>query len=249
VGDPALVTTIDFDSSLIEPARRRLAAVGCDAIEVIDGDGDDGVPSRAPFDRIVATCGCNDLSPAWFEQLAPDGQMLVPVHHGAGHPLVRARPDRTSEIVGPSGFVKVQGRQDQPTWWERTRLWLPDRVQWTASPHQGLDLYRAWDAAFYVALRDRRGGGGLGPSIGEGESMAMLDVTQGIGQHGPEGEALAEGLGELLDDWVAIGSPSMSAFTATWEPRAEVDPVDAISGPWRIPRVHHTETVVLSRPA
>jgi protein-L-isoaspartate(D-aspartate) O-methyltransferase len=105
------VTTIDIDATLIEPTRLRLAALGYERVAVRHGDGDAGVPDCAPFDRIVATVGCNDLAPAWFEQLAPAGFMVVPVRHGESHPVVKATPDHRSRFLGHSGFVAVLGVQ------------------------------------------------------------------------------------------------------------------------------------------
>jgi len=105
------VTTVEIDGTLVEPARRRLAAVGHGDVRVVHGDGDDGVPDGAPYDRIVGTVGCNDLAPAWFDQLAPDGYMLVPLRHGSLHPTVRATADRTATFLIMSGFVAVLGAQ------------------------------------------------------------------------------------------------------------------------------------------
>jgi protein-L-isoaspartate(D-aspartate) O-methyltransferase len=106
-----VVTTVEIDPTLVGPTRERLAGFGYD-VEVVLGDGDAGVPERAPFDRIVATVGCNDLSPAWFDQLAPDGFLLAPVRHGRRHPLVRATADRRSTFLGMTGFVGVLGAQE-----------------------------------------------------------------------------------------------------------------------------------------
>ena len=252
IGDPALVTTMEIDSSLIDPARKRLGGLGYGRVEVIDGDGDDGVPGRPPFDRIIATVGCNDLSPAWFHQLARDGVMLVPVHHGAGHPLVLARRDQTSAIAGPSGFVSVQGRQGEPVWWRPRGPYIADRVVWEPSALQGLaaELEPAWDAAFYVALRDRRAASPT-PMLIDGDSVALLDAEHGVGQYGDRGPALTERLVSLLNDWVAIGSPPMQRYTATWQPRSGVEHADSRTGPWLIPRIHHEEVVEISsvRPA
>ena len=242
VDDPALVTTIDIDSSLIEPARGRLDRLGYGRVAVVEGDGDDGVPARAPFDRIIGTVGCNDLSPAWFQQLAPGGAMLVPVHHGAGHPLVLAHGDHTSVIAGPSGFVSVQGRQGEPVWWQPRGPFLPDRVMWEPSPLPELAGEPAWDVAFYVALRDRRSAS-MTPMLVDGQSVALLDAERGLGQYGPHGPALAARLASLVDDWKAIGAPLMRQFTATWQPHATGEHVDSRAGPWLIPRLHHEEIV------
>ena len=106
------VTTVEIDQTLVGPTRERLARLGYGDVVVVEGDGDAGVPDRAPFDRIVGTVGCNDLSPAWFDQLAPGGFLLVPVRHGNRHPLVRATPDHRSTFLGMTGFVAVLGAQE-----------------------------------------------------------------------------------------------------------------------------------------
>lgn len=106
------VTTIDIDPTLIGPTRRRLADLGYDRVVIVEGDGDAGVPERAPFDRIVATVGCNDISPAWFDQLATDGFMVVPVRGNGMHPCVRVNPDGRTTFLTPSGFVSILGAQE-----------------------------------------------------------------------------------------------------------------------------------------
>lgn len=127
-----VVTTVDIDATLIEPARRRLSILGHDDVDVVEGDGDEGVAAGAPYDRIIGTVGCNDLSEAWFDQLGPDGFMLIPLRHGRAHPLVRAAA-HVSRAVGRSGFVQVLGRQSE----------LPD---WDVPLDDG------WDAAYFAAL-------------------------------------------------------------------------------------------------
>ena len=127
-----VVTAVDIDETLIEPTQDRLSGLGYEA-RVVHGDGDLGVAEHAPYDRIVATVGCNDLSPAWFDQLAPAGFLLVPLKHGYLHPLVRGAR-HTTRPVGRSGFVRMLGRQSV----------LPP---WDLPPTDG------WDAAYYTALR------------------------------------------------------------------------------------------------
>jgi protein-L-isoaspartate(D-aspartate) O-methyltransferase len=87
VGDQRLVVTIDVQADVVAQTRRLLARAGYPDIAVLLRDGLDGVPEHAPFDRIVATVGCSDLSPAWAEQLDDDGVLLVPLAHASGHPL------------------------------------------------------------------------------------------------------------------------------------------------------------------
>jgi protein-L-isoaspartate(D-aspartate) O-methyltransferase len=91
VGDQRLVITVDVLEDVVDQTRRLLAGAGYPRIQVLLRDGFEGVPEQAPFDRIVATVGCSDLSPHWAEQLADNGAMLVPLAHASGHPLVLAR--------------------------------------------------------------------------------------------------------------------------------------------------------------
>jgi protein-L-isoaspartate(D-aspartate) O-methyltransferase len=105
------VTTVEIDPTLIQPARDRLSSLGYHGVLVLEGDGDLGVPDAAPFERIIATVGCNDLSPSWFDQLVRDGFMIVPLWNGSSHPLVRAFADGRRAVVGQSGFVRILGRQ------------------------------------------------------------------------------------------------------------------------------------------
>ncbi|WNV83035.1 methyltransferase, FxLD system [Umezawaea sp. Da 62-37] len=79
VGETGHVSTIDIHPDVTEHARRALAATGYDRVHVITGDGALGDPENGPFDRIIVTVGPWDLPPAWFDQLAPGGRLVVPL--------------------------------------------------------------------------------------------------------------------------------------------------------------------------
>lgn len=119
VGPAGHVTTIDIDPDLVEGARRGLSAAGYDQLDVICGDGVDGHPPRAPFDRIIVTAGAWDLAPAWWRQLVAGGRLVVPLRlHGSG--LTRSiafdlpHPDRMlSSSVLVCGFVPMRGAAAQ----------------------------------------------------------------------------------------------------------------------------------------
>jgi protein-L-isoaspartate(D-aspartate) O-methyltransferase len=85
-----------------------VTTAGQPQIQVLLRDGFEGVPEQAPFERIVATVGCSDLSPRWAEQPADDGAMLVPLAQANGHPLVLVRKDggtlRGRWSSGPGSF-------------------------------------------------------------------------------------------------------------------------------------------------
>jgi protein-L-isoaspartate(D-aspartate) O-methyltransferase len=79
----AIVFTIEIVPALARTARARLARLGYRDVEVVTGDGYEGMPSRAPFDAILVTAGASHVPPALVRQLAPGGRMVIPV----GDPL------------------------------------------------------------------------------------------------------------------------------------------------------------------
>ncbi|GAA4801066.1 methyltransferase domain-containing protein [Streptomyces ziwulingensis] len=81
LGDDDLVTTVDLEPEITESARRHLAAAGYRPA-VVTGDGTRGVPERAPYDRIVATCALPAVPPAWLAQCRPGGRILTPFATG-----------------------------------------------------------------------------------------------------------------------------------------------------------------------
>jgi len=62
VGEAGHVTTIDIQEDVIERTGRLLKAAGYGEIEVVAQDGAYGYPPNQPYDRIVATVGCPDIS-------------------------------------------------------------------------------------------------------------------------------------------------------------------------------------------
>ena len=79
VGDSGSVVTIDVEPDLVVQARANLAAAECHRVTVICGDGADGAPDFAPFDRIIVTAGAWDLAPQWLEQLGDGGRIVLPL--------------------------------------------------------------------------------------------------------------------------------------------------------------------------
>ena len=61
------------------------------------GDGFAGLPTFAPFDKIIVTCGAPEIPPALFEQLKVGGIMVIPV--GEGVHQVMKRVIKTSETT------------------------------------------------------------------------------------------------------------------------------------------------------
>jgi protein-L-isoaspartate(D-aspartate) O-methyltransferase len=74
----ARVFTIEYNRALYEKVRKFLPSIGYSPTFFF-GDGSKGLPSRAPFDRIVVTAGAPVVPAALTEQLAEDGILVIPV--------------------------------------------------------------------------------------------------------------------------------------------------------------------------
>jgi protein-L-isoaspartate(D-aspartate) O-methyltransferase len=78
VGPTGRVTTVEISPLRLERARRHLAALGGGNIVPILGDGYDGCPDHAPYDRILVTAAPAAIARAWIDQLREGGLLLVP---------------------------------------------------------------------------------------------------------------------------------------------------------------------------
>jgi protein-L-isoaspartate(D-aspartate) O-methyltransferase len=117
VGPKGRVVSIDLDPEIVARAEENLAAAGCLGVTVLSADGARGHPKRAPYDRIIATVGVWDLSPAWHEQLAPGGRLVVPLDlRGVQRSVCFERADDhwTSRSARPCGFMRMRGPSAGP---------------------------------------------------------------------------------------------------------------------------------------
>lgn len=53
------------------------------------GDGFEGLPTYAPFDRVLITAGAPIIPPKLIEQLKPEGIMVIPMDDGDGQTMLR----------------------------------------------------------------------------------------------------------------------------------------------------------------
>jgi len=75
----AEVYTIEIVAPLGERARSLLDSLGYDNVRVRIGDGYQGWPEEAPFDKIIVTAAPPEVPPKLIEQLADGGRMVLPV--------------------------------------------------------------------------------------------------------------------------------------------------------------------------
>ena len=109
LGDDELVTTIDLEPEITEAARQHLAGAGYHPV-VVTGDGARGVPERAPYDRIIATCTLTSIPHAWVAQCRPGARILAPLATGLIALTVRDAGHAEGRFLHtPAYFVPLRG--------------------------------------------------------------------------------------------------------------------------------------------
>ncbi len=81
------VYTIERIASLSERAQKTLAELGYANFHVFVGDGSQGLPQHAPFDRIIVTAAAPQPPAPLIEQLTVGGIMVVPTGSRVGQDL------------------------------------------------------------------------------------------------------------------------------------------------------------------
>ena len=110
----ARVYTIERIKELYLYARDQLMPLGYRP-GFYYGDGYEGLPAFAPFDRILVTAGANDVPEKLLEQLAVGGKMVVPVGDRSGQKMLLLEKKNEKEVVtsehGRFAFVPLlQGK-------------------------------------------------------------------------------------------------------------------------------------------
>lgn len=109
---PENLYTVEVDSDLVAAARRRLADLGYGAVSVRVGDGREGWPEHAPYDKTYLTCAVREFPPALVDGTEPGGLLVVPLGLGDQRlVLARKRDDGSLDRLdcGPVRFVPMRG--------------------------------------------------------------------------------------------------------------------------------------------
>ncbi len=269
VGSGGDVCTVEVQEDVAERANDYLQDEGYANVRVFCRDGYLGVPEAAPFDRIVATVGCSDISPHWIEQLEPDGSMLIPLQHSHFDPLVEIRRDpeepgcAVGRIVGRCGFMPIQGEMGWVNPWRSLIARMPRTPLWSRPLPRPLPLcegvtsshadsrHRGFHFFLSLATRDHwytHRGYGLADAGTESALVVTSESVEGYSATGHERslESLHDRFLYLLELWEQLGRRGPEDYSLYFIPKRQFPSVEDDSGrTWVIERPFFWEIVRL----
>lgn len=119
VGARGQVISVELDPITARGARRGLASAKSGA-KVVRGDGREGWPRGAPYDRVIVTASAPTVPRAWYDQLAEGGLLELPLivrRAGQAQAIVTLRKQAKalrSEALLYGGFMPLRDAPGAP---------------------------------------------------------------------------------------------------------------------------------------
>lgn len=111
------VYTIERIDQLHQRAKERLAKMEFSNIHFKLGDGSEGWPEHAPFDRIMVTAAASEVPKELLEQLAEGGKMIIPVGNAFSQELRLIEKDASGRVyttlLNEVLFVPLKGKYER----------------------------------------------------------------------------------------------------------------------------------------
>jgi methyltransferase of ATP-grasp peptide maturase system len=243
------VTSIEFDPGIAANAAAALKLAG-HAPHLVVGDGLDGVPERAPYDRLVATCSVRHIPRAWLDQTRPGGRILVTLAgwlNAYGLALLEMRDDGIAEgrfLPGTISFMIARPQAPEPITSEQRSAAFEMLADATPRPTAvGHDVREDWTSNFVAQLaipnaRQETISRDGGPFVHyyfdtATESVASLTAEPDGGwtvrQAGPV--RLWDAVETAVGLWREAGSPPQEQFRIRTDGRTQTVWVDGPNGP------------------
>lgn len=95
----AKVFTIERQKNLFEKTKQFVLKNQYPTIKFFYGDGYEGLPTFAPFDKVIITAAAPFVPPKLLQQLKPGGKMVIPVDEGAHQRMLRITKNDDDSIT------------------------------------------------------------------------------------------------------------------------------------------------------
>ncbi|HMG82273.1 MAG TPA: protein-L-isoaspartate(D-aspartate) O-methyltransferase [Ferruginibacter sp.] len=113
----AKVFTIERQKGLYEKSKNFILKAKYPNIKFFFGDGYEGLPTYAPFDKVIITAAAPFIPPKLIDQLKSGGKMVIPVDEGDQQRMLRitknANGTTTEEAFENFSFVPMLTGKNQ----------------------------------------------------------------------------------------------------------------------------------------
>jgi protein-L-isoaspartate(D-aspartate) O-methyltransferase len=107
------VWSVERWPDVAETARENLGRHGVMNVEVVAGDGTEGLPEHAPYDAVLVSAAFPSVPPPLAEQLAAGGRLVQPIGPGGQEAVMLFERGKEGlvrrHIVTGAHFVKLYG--------------------------------------------------------------------------------------------------------------------------------------------
>jgi protein-L-isoaspartate(D-aspartate) O-methyltransferase len=106
------VYSVERLESLSKQAIKNIKTLGITNVTICKGDGSEGLPKYAPYDRIYVTCAAPSIPPLLINQLKTPGKILVPEGNMICTLMLyeKNKNDVISHNLGGCAFVPLIGK-------------------------------------------------------------------------------------------------------------------------------------------
>ncbi len=115
VGDKGKVVGIEINKETFEFGKENLKKADYKDVILIHGDGSEGYPKYAPYDKIVISAASPDIPKPIIEQLKPNGILLIIIGYPYGEQnLIKVKRTKIGKLIKkellPVIFVPLKGK-------------------------------------------------------------------------------------------------------------------------------------------
>ncbi|MBI4148876.1 protein-L-isoaspartate(D-aspartate) O-methyltransferase [Candidatus Woesearchaeota archaeon] len=110
---PGSVITTEVIPELVQFARGNLNKAGIQNVSVHEEDGSKGMPSEAPFDKIIITAACREFPRELLAQLKDNGMIIGPVGNAEEQEMVLGIKEQGAlrlQFLGQFLFTPMHGK-------------------------------------------------------------------------------------------------------------------------------------------
>ena len=116
VGPTGVVVSIEIDPVTYEFGRTNLERAGYHDVRVVLGDGGQGSPEHAPYDRICITAACGAVPPPLLQQLTVGGKLIAPIEEQGIQNLTlltKGEQGLNRQVICEVLYIPLRGRYGQ----------------------------------------------------------------------------------------------------------------------------------------